>query len=73
MCLAIPAKITRIEKNMAEVDINGVKRKADVRLIENLRIGDYILIHAGFAIEKIDPKEAGKTIKLLKEINEIRR
>lgn len=73
MCLAIPAKIIKIKQNVAEVDIAGVRRLADVRLLEDLSVGDYILIHAGFGIEKIDPAEAEETLKLWKELDEIPR
>ena len=69
MCLAIPAKVIKLEKNLAEVDIAGVRRQADVRLLQNLKRGDYILIHAGFGIEKIKPKEAKETLKLWKELD----
>ncbi len=70
MCLAIPAKITKIEKNIAEVDMAGVKRQADVRLLQDLKIGDYILIHAGFGIEKISPREAQESLDAWKELEE---
>lgn len=71
MCLAIPAKIIKIKEHLAEVDMAGVRRNADVRMLEGLRPGDYILIHAGFGIEKIDPQEAKETLKLWKELDEI--
>jgi len=68
MCLAIPAKILKIEDNLAQVDMAGVKRQADIRMVSNVRVGEYILIHAGFAIEKIGEKEAKETLQLLREI-----
>lgn len=68
MCLAIPVKVTKVKGTLAEVDMTGVKRQADIRFLEGVKIGDYILVHAGFAIEKIDEKEARETLKLLKEI-----
>lgn len=68
MCLAIPAKVLKIENNLAQVDMAGVKRQADIRMISNLRVGEYVLIHAGFAIEKIGEKEAEETLKLLREM-----
>ncbi|HUW23445.1 MAG TPA: HypC/HybG/HupF family hydrogenase formation chaperone [bacterium] len=68
MCLAIPAKILKIEDNLAQVDMAGVKRQADIRMVSNVRVGEYILIHAGFAIEKIGEKEAEETLQLLREI-----
>lgn len=69
MCLAIPAKVAKIKGTLAEVDMAGVKRQADIRFLERVKIGDYILVHAGFAIEKIDEKEARKTLRFLKDIS----
>jgi len=68
MCLAIPAKVLKIENNLAQVDMVGVKRQADIRMISNLKVGEYVLIHAGFAIEKIGEKEAEETLQLLREM-----
>lgn len=68
MCLAIPVKVVKVKKTLAEVDMSGVKRQADIRFLENIKPGDYILLHAGFAIEKIDEKEARETLKLLKNV-----
>jgi hydrogenase expression/formation protein HypC len=67
MCLAIPSKITQIENNMATIDVDGVKRTASLLLLENAGIGDYVIVHAGFAIHKIDEVTAMETLKLLKE------
>ncbi|MBW1837290.1 MAG: HypC/HybG/HupF family hydrogenase formation chaperone [Deltaproteobacteria bacterium] len=67
MCLAIPSKITQIKNNMATIDVDGVKRKASLLLLENAGIGDYVIVHAGFAIHKIDEAAALETLKLLKE------
>lgn len=68
MCLAIPAKVLKIENNLAQVDMAGVKRQADIRMISNLKVGEYVLIHAGFAIEKIGEKEAEETLQLFREM-----
>jgi hydrogenase expression/formation protein HypC len=68
MCLAIPARILRIEGNLALVDMAGVKREADIRMVSNARVGEYVLIHAGFAIEKIEEKDAEETLRLFREI-----
>ena len=68
MCLAIPAKVLKIENNLAQVDMAGVKRQADIRMISNLKVGEYVLIHAGFAIERIGEKEAEETLQLLREM-----
>ena len=66
MCLAIPSKITRIENNMATIDVDGVQRKASLLLLEDAGVGDYVIVHAGFAIHKIDEAAAMETLKLLK-------
>lgn len=68
MCLGIPAKIITIEGKNAKVEIGGVIYMANIMLLEKAVIGDYIILHAGFAIEKVDPMEAEETIRLFKEI-----
>jgi hydrogenase expression/formation protein HypC len=68
MCLAIPGRITAIEKSVGRVEIGGVVREADLTLLPEARVGDYVLIHAGFAIQKYDEEEAKETLKLLKEL-----
>jgi len=70
MCLAIPSKITHIQNDMAMVDVDGVKREASLLLLEDARVGDYVIIHAGFAIKKIDESAAMETLKLLREAAE---
>jgi hydrogenase expression/formation protein HypC len=67
MCLAIPSKITQIENGMATIDVDGVKREASLLLLEDVGIGDYVIVHAGFAIHKIDEAAAMETLKFLKE------
>jgi hydrogenase expression/formation protein HypC len=67
MCLAIPSKITHIENNMAQIDVDGVQRKASLLLLEDAAVGDYVIVHAGFAIHKIDEAAAMETLALLKE------
>ena len=70
MCLAIPGKIINIDsdKNHATVDYgDGTKRKANITLV-NAKIGDYILVHAGFAIEILNEKEAEETLNLFREM-----
>jgi hydrogenase expression/formation protein HypC len=68
MCLGIPAKIESIEGQEAKVNISGNILRISTSLIDNLKIGDYVLVHAGFALQKIDVEEAHKTLKLLKEL-----
>lgn len=70
MCLAIPGKIKSINKDkVAEVDFDGVMRTASMDMLPKAKIGDYVLVHAGFAIEIVDEKEAKKTLDLLKELS----
>jgi len=69
MCLSIPVRIVSIDGNMAEVSAGGTIFKAGLHMIENAKVGDYILLHAGFAIQKISEKEAAETIKLFEEMN----
>jgi len=69
MCVAVPALIISLDGMNAEVDIEGVHRKTSVYLTPEARVGDYVMMHAGFAIRVLDVKEAQETIALLKEIN----
>jgi hydrogenase expression/formation protein HypC len=69
MCLSIPAKIISIDGTIAEVSAGGSIFKAGIHMIDNARIGDYILLHAGFAIQKISEKEAEETLRLFEEMN----
>ena len=67
MCLAVPMKLLNIDGEFGKADLGGVVKEVSLSLIEDVKIGDYVLIHAGFAIQKIDEEEALKTISLLKE------
>ena len=67
MCLAIPSKIVKIENNMATIDVDGVRREASLLLLEDVQIGDFVIVHAGFAIQKIDEAAARETLDLLRE------
>jgi len=70
MCLAIPAKIISIEEDIAKVDFGeGVLREVNIALV-NAKVGDYVLVHAGYAIQVLDEKEALETIRLWNEILE---
>jgi hydrogenase expression/formation protein HypC len=70
MCLSIPARIVTIEGNMAKVSAGGAFFDAGLHMIENPVVGDYILLHAGFAIQKIRAKEAEETLRLLEEMDD---
>jgi len=73
LCLGIPARILKLEGEMAEVEIGGAKHKANIQLVPDAKIGEYVLLHAGFAIQRLDEKEALETLKLLEELYEIPR
>jgi len=67
MCLAIPGKVISIEGDRAKVDFGGVRREINISLVDT-SIGDYVIVHAGFAIEILDQEEAEKTLDLIREI-----
>ena len=72
MCLAIPAKITELDEgNMATVDILGVTRSISIDLTPQATVGDYVLVHAGFAIEVVDADYAKETIELVKQLEDV--
>jgi hydrogenase expression/formation protein HypC len=71
MCLAIPGKIIEIvdfENHIAKVDVGGVKRNVNIGMLDDAGIGDYVLIHVGFAMSKVDEKEAEETLRLLQDL-----
>ena len=69
MCLAIPSKVVAINDKMATIDVSGVRRDISLLLLpEEAAIGDYVLVHAGFAIQKIDREAAEEALKLITEI-----
>ena len=70
MCLAVPGKITEIQDMLATVDISGVCRKVSLMLLPEAKVGEFVLIHAGFAIQTIDEEEVRKTLELFKELEE---
>ncbi|WP_353740566.1 HypC/HybG/HupF family hydrogenase formation chaperone [Desulfoferrobacter suflitae] len=69
MCLAIPAEIIQIEDEMATVRVGEALRKASLMLLpEEAQLGDYVIVHAGFALHKVDPEEARESLRLLREM-----
>lgn len=68
MCLAIPMKIVKIEGDRAIVSAGKVERRIAINFLKNPMMGDYVMVHAGFAIEKLDPKKAEETLRILKAI-----
>jgi hydrogenase expression/formation protein HypC len=67
MCLAVPAEVKKIENNSAEIESFGLKKNIDISLIPEVKIGDYVIVHAGFAIQIIDREEALITQDYLKD------
>ena len=67
MCLAIPSRIVKIDDQMAAIDVDGVRRQASLLLLPDARIGDYVIVHAGFAIQKIDEDAARESLRYLRE------
>jgi hydrogenase expression/formation protein HypC len=68
MCLSIPAEVLEINGKKAKVSVGGVLYDASIELLENIKPGDFVLLHAGFAIEKINREEAEMTMNILEEI-----
>ena len=68
MCLAVPVQVVSIDGSEAEVEIGGVKRKVSITLTPDARVGDYVLLHTGYAISVIDEAEAQETLKLLTDM-----
>ncbi|HHT01775.1 MAG TPA: HypC/HybG/HupF family hydrogenase formation chaperone [Firmicutes bacterium] len=67
MCLAMPALVRKVDGDQAEVEMGGNVWQVKTGLVPNLKPGDYVLLHAGFALEKIDPEQAEETLRLLEE------
>jgi hydrogenase expression/formation protein HypC len=72
MCLSVPGKVVEIQDNMAKVEIGGVLRDVSMDVCPDVVVGEYVLIHTGFAIQKLDEKEALETLDLLRRMAEIR-
>jgi len=72
MCLAIPAQITAIDDSAdaATVALGGVSKQVSLALVDDVRIGDYVLVHVGYALNKISPAEAARTLQLIAEAGE---
>ena len=71
MCLSDPGKVVEIQDNMAKVEVGGVIREVSMDVCPDVLVGEYVLIHTGFAIQKLDEKEALETLALLRKMAEI--
>ncbi len=72
MCLAIPGKVEKIVNNMAVVNFGGIKKDVVIDFVPDITPGEYVIVHAGFAIQKLDTKEAKKTLKIFKEMSNLK-
>lgn len=68
MCLGIPGRIIEIKGGTATADVAGTRKEISLRLLDGVGVGDFVIIHAGFAIEKLDTERALETLKLIEEI-----
>ena len=74
MCLALPVKVIEVgcgpEGDMGLVDLGGVKKEISLALLDDVQVGDYVILHAGYALSKLDPEEAERTLALFADMNE---
>jgi hydrogenase expression/formation protein HypC len=70
MCLAVPMKVIELDLPIATVEVEGVRREVRADFLPDLALGDYVLVHAGIAIERVDPDEAEETLRLMQEISD---
>lgn len=69
MCLALPVKVVEVgADDKATVDLGGVKKEISIALLDDVKIGDYVILHVGYALSKLDPEEAAKTLALFAEL-----
>jgi len=71
MCLAVPAQVITLDKNSdtAVVDLSGIQKEISTALVEDVNVGDYVLIHVGYALQKLSEEEAAQTLALFDELN----
>ncbi|ACL69149.1 HypC/HybG/HupF family hydrogenase formation chaperone [Halothermothrix orenii] len=70
MCIGVPVKIIKKRESLALAELNGVKKEINIDLVPEVKPGDYVLLHAGCAIQVVNKKEAIRTLKLLKELSQ---
>jgi hydrogenase expression/formation protein HypC len=68
MCLAIPARVVELmDDELARVDLGGVRKEISLALVDDVQVGDYVIVHVGYALSRLDPEEAEKTLALFAE------
>lgn len=70
MCLSVPAMVVAVNGDMADVSVGGAIFRAGLQMVDNIIPGDYVLLHAGFAIEKLNEEDALETLRLLKDMDD---
>jgi hydrogenase expression/formation protein HypC len=69
MCLAIPGKVIEIrDEGLATVEVGGVRREVSLMLVDGVEVGDYVIVHVGYALNRLDPEEAERTLELFRQI-----
>jgi hydrogenase expression/formation protein HypC len=71
MCLAVPMQLVERDEGLGTVEIDGVRREVSLMLLDDARVGEYLLIHAGFAIGRVDEAEAKETLELLRQLGDV--
>lgn len=72
MCLALPARIEQIlAEDSALINLGGVRKEISLALVEHIAVGDYVIVHAGYALQKLDPEEAERTLQLFAQLGEM--
>ena len=72
MCLALPARIVELRNNeLGVVDLGGVRKEISLALVEGVQVGDYVIVHVGYALSKLDTEEAEATLRLFAELGEV--
>lgn len=71
MCVATPMRVVSIAENMAEVDAAGVRARVSLELVDEVVVGDYVIVHAGYAIQRLAPEEAEETLAILERLREL--
>ncbi len=70
MCLAVPVRVVAVEEDgWGQVEVAGVRRRVNLQMVPEAQVGDYVLLHAGYAIARVDEEEARETLRLLEEIS----
>ncbi|MEI8256867.1 MAG: HypC/HybG/HupF family hydrogenase formation chaperone [Deltaproteobacteria bacterium] len=71
MCLAVPCRVVELlPDEMATIDVSGMRKQISLTMVDDVAVGDYVIVHVGYALSRLDPEEAEKTLKLFAELGE---